>query len=337
MPLNRSQCVNDRKRNNHFNKKGFSYMGKIKIIANPVAGSGAGGRAIPRIERLLKEQQLDYDLTRTEHPGHGIELTREAAGQGYDVVVAAGGDGTSNEVINGLMQAKLSGTNPPPMGVFCVGRGNDFAHGVDIPYDLEMACQVLKEDHRRVIDIGRVAGGKYPEGRYFGNCVGVGFDAITTIEVSKMPRFGGFFSFFIAVLKTIFLYYKGPQIRLEYDGQSLTQRCLLISVMNGQRLGGGFWMAPEAKPDDGLFDLCIAREASRRRIFSLIPYFMKGTQGTQEEITVGQASRIAITAIDGVLPAQTDGEILCVDGNHLEIELLPRQLEVVCCREGAPE
>lgn len=309
-------------------------MKKIKIIVNPVAGSGSGERAIPRIEQLLQEGQLGFDLVRTEHPGHGIELTREAVAQGYDIVVAAGGDGTSNEVINGLMQAKLSGKKLPALGVLSVGRGNDFAHGVNIPHELEKACQVLKENHRRVIDIGRVAGGKYPEGRYFGNCVGVGFDAVTTIEVSKMPRFGGFLSFFIAVLKTIFLYYKGPLISIEYDGQTLTQRCLMISVMNGQRLGGGFWMAPNAKPDDGLFDLCIARQVSRRRIFSLIPYFLKGTQGTQEEITMGQASRMAIMAVEGVLPAQTDGEILCVDGNHLEIELLPRQLEVVCSGEG---
>lgn len=309
-------------------------MKKLRIIANPVAGSGSGGRAIPRIERLLQEHQMDYDLVRTEHPGHGIELTRQAVAQGVDIVVASGGDGTSNEVINGLMEARLAGKETPALGVFCVGRGNDFAHGVNIPHDLEEGCQVLKEGHRRWIDIGRVAGGKYPEGRYFGNCVGVGFDAVTTIEVSKMPRFGGFFSFFLAVLKTIFLYYKGPQIRIEYGDQTLTQPCLLISVMNGQRLGGGFWMAPEAKPDDGLFDLCIAREASRRRIFGLIPYFLKGTQGTQEEITTGQAARIVITAVDGALPAQTDGEILCVDGNHLEIELLPRQLEVVCSSVG---
>jgi len=107
----------------------------------------------------------------------------------------------------------------------------------------------------------------------------------------------------------------------------------MVSIMNGQRLGGGFWTAPKAQLRDGLFDLCIAEEVSRRRIFSLIPYFLKGTQGTQEEITMGQASQIQITAVDGVLPAQTDGEILCVDGNQLEINIFPEQLEVVCSLE----
>ena len=103
----------------------------------------------------------------------------------------------------------------------------------------------------------------------------------------------------------------------------------MISIMNGRRLGGGFLMAPDAKPDDGLFDLCIAHEVSRARMFSLIPHFLRGTQATQEPITTGQAAHISITAVEGALPAQTDGEILCVDGQHLEIELLPRQIGVL--------
>jgi diacylglycerol kinase (ATP) len=311
-------------------------MKRYKIIANPVAGSGSGGRAIPHIEKFFQDQKLEYDLVRTEYPGHGIELARNAVDEGYEIVVAAGGDGTVNEAINGLMEAKLSGKTPPLLGVLSVGRGNDFAHGASIPYELEQACQTLVENHRRVIDVGCVRGGKYPEGRYFGNCVGVGFDAVTTIEVSKLPRFGGFFSFFIAVLKTIFLYYKGPLIDIEYDGRKISQHCLLISIMNGQRLGGGFWTAPTAKPDDGLFDICIAREVNRRRIFSLIPYFLKGTQDTQDEITMGQATKISVTAVDGVLPAQTDGEILCVDGNYLEVEILPQQIEVLYTPQDTP-
>jgi diacylglycerol kinase (ATP) len=305
-------------------------MSKYKIIANPTAGGGAGARAIPQIEQWLTRYNLDFDIVRTERPGHGIELAQEAVIAGYDVVVAAGGDGTANEVINGLMEAGRAGGHSSALGVLSIGRGNDFAHGVDVPHDLERACQVLTEDHRRMIDIGRVAGGLYPQGRYFGNCVGVGFDAITTIEVAKLPRLGGFLSFFIAVLKTIFLYYKAPLTTIEYNGQTLTQPSLMISIMNGRRLGGGFMMAPGGKPDDGLFDLCIAHEVSRARIFSLIPHFLRGTQATQEPITTGQAAHISITAVAGALPAQTDGEILCIDGQHLEIELLPRQIQIVC-------
>ena len=174
-----------------------------------------------------------------------------------------------------------------------------------------------------------MSGGLYPQGRYFGNCVGVGFDAIGTIEAAKLPRLGGFLSFFVAVLKTIFLYHKAPVVRVAYNGETLTQPSLMVSIMNGTRLGGGFIMAPDAKPDDGLFDLCMVRAVSRARIFALVPHFMRGTQVSQAPITMGKAARISIEAVEGVLPAQTDGEILCVDGRQLEIALLPRQLEIV--------
>ena len=304
-------------------------MLKYKIIANPTSGAGAGGRAIPKIERLLTQRGLDFDLVRTQRQGHAIELAREAAEARFDVVVAAGGDGTANEVINGLVAARQAGINGLALGLLGVGRGNDFSSSVGVPHDLDKACQVLAENYRRKIDIGRVTGGLYPQGRYFGNCVGVGFDAIGTIEVMKLPLWGGFLSFLIAVLRTIFLYDNAPLVTIEYDGNTLTQPSLLVSVMNGRRLGGGFYMAPHSEPDDGLFDLCIAHAVSKARIFTLLPHFMKGTQFTQEPITDGRASHISITAVEGVLPAQTDGEIICIDGKHLEIELLPRYLEVV--------
>lgn len=309
-------------------------MTRYKIIANPKAGGGTGARRIPLIKDLLTRHNLDFDIALTERPAHAMELAEAAAKAGYDVVVAVGGDGTSNEVLNGLMAVRESGTPVPAMGVLCVGRGNDFAHAVGIPADLEAGCQTLAANQRRYVDIGRVAGGLYPQGRYFGNCVGVGFDAIGTIEAAKLPRLGGFLSFFIAVLKTIFLYHKAPTITVEYDDEMLMQPSLMVSIMNGTRLGGGFILAPDAQPDDGLFDLCMARAVSRVRIFTLVPHFLRGTQASQEPITIGKAARISITAVEGALPAQTDGEILCVDGQRLDIEVQPRQLEIV---SAAPE
>ena len=179
------------------------------------------------------------------------------------------------------------------------------------------------DDHCRTIDIGRVVGGKYPEGRYFGSCVGVGFDAITTIEVAKLPRWGGFFGFLAAVLKTVFLYNKAPMATTVYDDKTLTQRSLLISIMNGRRLGGSFLMAPHSLPDDGLFDLCIAEQMSSFAVIKMIPHFTLGDQATQSAIKTGQAAHVTITALDGPLPAQTDGEIICVDGHARGGNLTP--------------
>jgi len=307
-------------------------MTKYMIIANPNAGHGKGARAIPEIEQELTRLDLDFDLVRTERVGHGIQLASQAALEGYDVIVAAGGDGTVNEVLNGLMEARQASENRPALGVLCTGRGNDFAPCINIPDDLPAALQVLKEDHRRRIDIGRVSGGIFPQGRYFANNVGVGFDAIGTIEVAKLPEWG-MFSFLIAILRTIFLYYKGPTVRLDYDDQTLTTSTMMLLTMNGKRMGTGFKMAPDSKPDDGLFDLVIVRQVSRARIFSLIPHFMKGTQATQPEIQTLRAARVAITALEGSLPAQSDGEIICVEGKRLDIEMLPHQIDVVCPRE----
>jgi YegS/Rv2252/BmrU family lipid kinase len=302
---------------------------RYKIIVNPVAGRGDGEQAVPQIERALSGYGLNFDLVRTERPWHAADLAEEAVAADYDVVVAVGGDGTANEVLNGLMRAKHAGVGTCAMGILCVGRGNDFAYGVGVPTDLEAGCQALAQGHQRTMDVGRVVGGLYPEGRYFGNGVGIGFDAVVGFEAVKMTRLHGFPSYLVAVLKTVFLYYKAPLTTIEYDEQTITQPSLMISIMNGRRMGGGFMMAPEGKPDDGLFDLCIAHEVSRARIFGLIPHFMRGTQATQEPIRTGRTRHIVVTAVEGVLPAHADGETLCTDGRRLELELLPHQIEVI--------
>ncbi len=305
-------------------------MPRYKIIVNPISGRGAGDRAVPLIEQLLQGHGLNFDLVRTESPWHAAGLAQQATQDGYDVVVAVGGDGTANEVLNGLMLARQAGIeNRAAMGILSVGRGNDFAFGAGVPRDLAAGCLVLAQDHRRTIDVGRVVGGLYPQGRYFGNGVGIGFDAVVGFEALKMKRLHGFPSYIVAALKTIFLYYHAPLVRIEYDGQTITQPSLLISIMNGRRMGGGFMMAPQAENDDGLFDLCIASQVSRARIFTLIPRFMNGTQATQESIRTGRTRHITVTAIEGVLPAHADGETLCTEGRQLAMELLPRQIEML--------
>lgn len=306
-------------------------MTRYKIIVNPVAARGGGGQAIPTIKSLLDKHQLDYDLVCTERPWHAAGLAEEAAAAGYDCVVAAGGDGTANEVLNGLMRARLAGTGASALGVLCVGRGNDLAYGLGIPAGLEEGVRALAGGRRRPVDVGRVTGGLYPEGRYFGNGVGIGFDTVVGFVAAKMTHLSGFPLYLVAALKTLFLYYKAPLVTIECDscGGPITQPALMISVMNGRRMGGGFMMAPQAEPDDGLFDLCIARQVSRTRVLALMPHFMRGTQATQEPIRAERARRVTITAIKGTLPAHADGETLCADGQRLELELLPGQIEAI--------
>jgi diacylglycerol kinase (ATP) len=308
-------------------------MKKWLVILNPSAGAGNGLKALPEVKRLLDETAsrvgLTYQLVQTTGAGHPMQLARQAAAEGYDIVVAVGGDGTVNEVVNGLMEAKQAGQQLPALGMLCVGRGNDFAGSLGFPADLKQACQVLVADRRKWVDIGWVKGGTVPQGRYFANCVGVGFDAVVTLEVKKLPRWGGFMSFVVGIFKTIFIYKDAPLAVIEYGGRTLTQRSLMISVMNGRRLGGGFYMTPDSQFDDGLLDLCIAEQMSPWRIIRLIPHFTKGTQASQPGIKMGQSAQIKITSQDKPIPAQTDGEIISTTGMSLEIALLPKQIEVI--------
>jgi YegS/Rv2252/BmrU family lipid kinase len=301
-----------------------------KVIVNPTSGRGSGGRSVSQIEALLNERALDFEIVLTERPWHAAELAQEAALAGFDVIVAAGGDGTANEVINGLMAAKELGASAPALGALSVGRGNDFAFSMEVPTDLEAACHTLANDQRRSIDIGRVKGGLYPDGRYFGNGVGIGFDAVVGFEALKLKRLHGFPSYLVAALKTIFLYFQAPQVRITFDDQVLELPALMVSIMNGRRMGGGFMMAPEGLSDDGLLDVCIAHQVSRPQIFALIAKFMGGTQDAHPAIQRVHTRQLRVTALEGALPAHADGETLCTDGTELALELLPRQIELIC-------
>jgi len=304
-------------------------MKKYKIIVNPISGRGFALKMIPVIEEKLRGLGIDYDLVQTERPWHASELAEKAAMDGYDVVISASGDGTANEVLNGLMRAKNHGATKTAMGIITVGTGNDFAYGMNIPGNFEECFLVLKEDKRRLMDIGLVKGGDYPEGRYFGNGVGMGFDAAVGFEAVKIRWTRGLLAYLIAALRTIFLYFKAPLVQITYDGTSIEQESLMTSIMNGQRMGGGFYMAPNGDPGDGWLDLCIAASASKLRIFQLITFFMKGTQATQPEVKTARARKISITALKGTMPAHCDGETLCYEGTKLDIELFPQQIEFI--------
>ncbi|NOY98653.1 MAG: diacylglycerol kinase family lipid kinase [Chloroflexi bacterium] len=298
------------------------------IIANPVSGRGRGRKAIPTIETELRALSLDFDLVRTERPWHAAELAEQAAKDGCDVVVAAGGDGTVNEVLNGLMGADDGGKRPA-LGILGIGTGNDTAFSMGLPTNLNAACQALAKDLRRRMDIGLMKGCNVPQGRYFGNCIGIGFDAAGGILAEKITWAGGFLAYLIAALQNIFLYYKAPTLEIQFDDETITIPSLLVSIMNGQRIGGGFLTAPEALPDDGAFDLCIAEEVSRPRMVTLLPHFIRGTQATQPEIRMARARKVIVNALKGSMPVQIDGEIICAEGKKLSVEILPGQLEIV--------
>jgi diacylglycerol kinase (ATP) len=305
-------------------------MPKYKFIVNPISGRGSGQKSIPILEQLLNADHFQYDLVVTQRPWHACELALQAAQDAFDAVVAVGGDGTSNEVLNGLMQAHQNGFNTPAMGVLCVGRGNDFAYGMQVPPTLEEGIKIIRDDFRKKIDVGYVEGGLYPQGRYFGNGVGIGFDAVVGFEALKLAPLSGFLSYIVASLKTIFLFFNAPRVEIGLDSETLVQPALMVSIMNGRRMGGGFMMAPESLSGDGMFDICIVGQVSRSGIFALIPRFMKGTQRDHPAIHFARSTKVSITAIEGTLPAHADGETLCTEGKKLSMKIIPQVVEIIC-------
>ncbi|MBG0770924.1 MAG: diacylglycerol kinase family lipid kinase [Anaerolineaceae bacterium] len=306
-------------------------MHKYCLIVNPLAGKGSALKAIPEIESLLNGLGLDYDIILTEYPGHAIQLAKDAGSNGYQTVVAVGGDGTANEVINGLMQDVEAGNLSANLAVLPVGRGNDFSFGMGVPHDLEEACKALAEAKTRRIDVGLVKGGDYPDGRYFGNGVGIGFDTVVGFEAAKLPNFiSGIPAYLIAAVKTIFLYFRAPLLRVELDNEVIEQTCLLVSLMNGRRMGGSFMFAPESEQDDGLLNLCIVEGVTRGEVLKIFPKVMSGTQGEHPAVKMPLSQKVKITALSGSLPVHADGETICEAGSALEVTILKQQIPMIC-------
>jgi YegS/Rv2252/BmrU family lipid kinase len=298
------------------------------VVLNPIAGRGNGARSEADIRQLLTAEGLDFDLVRTEGHWHAAELAQDAATNGYGIVVAAGGDGTFHEVVNGLLEACPDGEVAGTMGVIPVGSGSDFANTVGVPFDLRRACRQVAHGADRVVDVGqvRVDGGE-PE--WFDNTVNVGFGGVVTREARKVKWLTGTALYLPVVLKTVFLYYRAPQVEIECDGERLALPAVMICVANGPREGGGFFVAPDASPDDAAFDICVVREISRLRMLSLIPLFMKGTHCDADSVRMMRGARITLRS-DEDLIAHADGEMLCTEGHQIDFEIVPSKLCVRC-------
>lgn len=291
----------------------------IKLIANPMAGRGRGREALSAAEEALRRQGLQFTTEVTSRPLEATEIARRAAEEGCELVVALGGDGTSHEVANGLL---LSNNPDVIMGMVPIGTGNDFASMFDTPADLTALSQRFREGKSRLIDVGRV------NDRYFVNIVGVGFDALASIESLKIQSLlSGLPLYLLAVLLTL-RRYEVPHITADLDGEKISMTMTILCVANGKREGGGFLMAPDAENDDGIFDICLARGLGRLGILRLLPELMRGTHVDKEPVTMAKAKRVILDSPDP-LPVHADGEILYTDAHHLEIELIPRRLRVI--------
>lgn len=297
------------------------------LIFNPSAGKGAALRKLPQVEAFFNKEKINYTVKYTESSGHAIDLASSFARDAYTAIIAAGGDGTCNEVLNGLMKGK--GNTTPLFGVLPMGRGNDFSYGGHVPAVLEEALEVIKTGNSSPLDLGIIKGGDYPEGRYFGNGVGVGFDTIVGFEAAKMPHVHDAFAYVFGTLKTLIKFSASPEIELQYNGTKTIRRAIQVSLMNGNRMGGLFYMAPDAINNDGLLDLCMVDHLTRRKLIKTIIHYTKGTQQGLPGITMDKADHFLMKAIKGGFAVHADGETICVDGKELEISCIPSPIRII--------
>jgi diacylglycerol kinase (ATP) len=298
------------------------------VILNPVSGGGRGGKVRGRIEKELAASGLEFDVSQTEARGHALHLARERAFDA-DVVVAVGGDGTAHEVANGLLTAGLqSDRTPAALGVLPVGSGNDFVKMLGLADGLNGAIATLANGRLRRFDVGRVSwdGGE----EFFINGAGTGIDVEVVRQVLRTPRLPGLLKYLVGVLRAV-VGFRAIPLRVTVDGEDFDDRMMMVAVGNGKCIGGGFWVTPDAEPEDALLDILMVTSLNYREIAAVIPKVMRGTHAGVRQVTLrrGQTIRIEATG-DEPLFFQLDGELKEPPGARaMEISTVPGVLQVL--------
>ncbi|NLD72598.1 MAG: diacylglycerol kinase family lipid kinase [Chloroflexi bacterium] len=301
-------------------------MPRIKVIVNPLAGRGHAGRMSPQIQQAFQELGADFDLVHTRQAGEAVDLASQAIADGFDTVVAVGGDGTSHEVVNGIM-AQSNGHPVGTLGCIPGGSGNDFAVMSGAPVDLRKACEQIVRGETRLLDVGEVTlDGQLT--RFFDNAVGIGFDGWVTYETRGVRLVRGMALYVPVVLKTIFSSIQPMRITLTTDGESRETTIMMAVICNGPREGGSFLVAPDAEFDDGLLDLSLTEWMPRLSMLGMVPRFIKGTHVHDPRVRIERARSITV-ASDDPLMVHVDGEILSGPAHEVRVRLLPASLRVI--------
>jgi YegS/Rv2252/BmrU family lipid kinase len=300
---------------------------KVKLILNPMADMNNAWKVAYKLRPIV----ADYghaDWSGTVYPTHAGELARQAGLDGYDMVVAVGGDGTVHEVINGLMQ--LPEEKRPILGVVPVGSGNDFAHAIGMPQKADRALIEVLHGEPSLVDIGLMTD-EHGRKEYFNNTAGLGFDAVVTIRSHKLPLLRGFTMYLVAVLQAIILNHNPMKVRIKTESEEWDEHTLMVALCNGYREGGGFLMAPHAKIDDGHFDFVLLKNCGRLRMLRLLPEVMRGKHLKFKHVKHGPVTRFNMVS-DRPLYIHLDGEVftnLKSNLHEVTFEILPSALKVV--------
>lgn len=269
---------------------------KVKVIMNPIAGRGRALKAKPEILKALLEYDTEFHLEETKGPHHATELARQAVEAGFDLIIVAGGDGTLNQIVNGLEGKKV------PIGVLPLGTGNDFAAALKIPRDPGTALRQIMGGEIQKIDLCRV------NQRYFVSSVGVGFDGEVAFHVNQgFQKLRGKAAYLCSVFKTLFSY-QSRRIKLNVDGLVMEFNSLLVAVTNSPTYGGGFKINPEALVNDGHLDVCAVQHMQIPEILCCLPMLMPGWHRNLKKVRMLKGRQITLES-DHPFHYQLDGEV----------------------------
>ena len=296
-----------------------------KVILNPYSNRWNSQKRWPEAEAALKNAGIDFELAISKEPGHIIELTKEAVLDGFSPIIAAGGDGTVGETVNGLAKAAQDeGKVLGPLGIMPLGSANDLVDNLKIPKILEESAKVIAAGKTKLMDLGSV------NGFYFANNSGIGLEPYITTKAEKIKSIKGIARYLLAAIQGV---WDNPQWLsvIEWDDGEFEGPALLVSVGNAPRTGGIFYMAPHADPFDGKLTFVHGYRKTRMQIYGLLPRTMKPGKGSfveMEGIVEQTTTRLKIH-LDKPAPAHIDGELFTRSGQDFNYCVYPKKLEII--------
>jgi YegS/Rv2252/BmrU family lipid kinase len=300
---------------------------RTKLILNPNANLGQAWQHASDLRPIVDEYG-GADWTGTVYPTHATDLALQAAREGYELVIAVGGDGTVHEVVNGLMQ--IPKEKRPKLGVVPLGSGNDFSHNIGMNTRPELALKQVLTSKGHFYDVG-VIEDEHGRREYWDNTINIGFGGSVNVYSHSLPVVRGFLMYLTAVILTIIRHYDVFDMEITTDEKSWEDEVMMLVLCNGPREGGGFHSGPGSIMDDGILNYTLLSRVSRLMMFRLIPEFMKGTQGRFKQVKTGLMKKIEIKSKQP-LYIHTDGETyagFASNVHHLKVEILPQALEIM--------
>ncbi len=288
-----------------------SPFGPLVVIANPRAGRGRVEAALPQVENVLRDQGLGYRIVRTTHPGHATQAARDALRNGERYLVAAGGDGTVHEVVNGMISGGRPIAPDAVLGVVAAGSGCDFVRSFGLPGDAAQAARHLAGDRVRPIDVGTVTATVTSGGdattRYFVNIAEAGLGGAVVARAARLGRFLGVTRYASGFWLTL-PRFRPATVRIDADGQAFAWRAFNVVVANCRFYGGGMQISPKSDPGDCLLDVLVMT-GPKSDAFTTLPKVYSGTHLPHRNIAELRAGRVQVDT-DRPFLVEADGETL---------------------------